>query len=128
MEAEAPSIAMTVARSGIKSATGSAIALRTEPGVTQINGRLRQVAGKAAGAIGAVEIPVDETNPAYPIYKSNSEFVLGNVDSAWSLYLAHADQLAAGDAHALGRIRLLVAAAQHRDERGPTRRRTWSRN
>ena len=73
-----PSVAMTVARGGLKS---------------QISGRLRLVIGKAAAAIGAVEIPVDETDPAFPIYKSHAEFVQGNTDSAWNLYLAHADQL-----------------------------------
>ncbi len=73
-----PSVAMTVARGGMKS---------------QISGRLRLVIGKAAAAIGSVEIPVDETDPAFPIYKSHAEFVQGNTDSAWNLYLAHADQL-----------------------------------
>jgi tetratricopeptide (TPR) repeat protein len=73
-----PSVAMTVARGGLKS---------------QISGRLRLVIGKAAAAIGAVDIPVDETDPAFPIYKSHAEFVQGNTDSAWNLYLAHADQL-----------------------------------
>ncbi len=92
-EAGSSSIAMTVVRGGLNSGTGKAMSTRTEEGMVQIIGRLRQTAGKAAVAIGAVEIPVDETNPAFPIYKSNSEFVLGNFDSAWSLYLKNTDKL-----------------------------------
>jgi tetratricopeptide (TPR) repeat protein len=92
-EAGSSSIAMTVARGGLNSGTGKAMSTRTEEGMVQIIGRLRQAAGKAAVSIGAVEIPVDETNPAFPIFKSNSEFVLGNFDSAWSLYLNNAEKL-----------------------------------
>jgi tetratricopeptide (TPR) repeat protein len=93
-EAGASSAGMSVARGGIKSGAVKAMAIRQEPAVVQINSRLRQLAGKTAAALGAVEIPVDEANPAWPIYKSNSEFVLGNEESAWQLYLAHKDQLA----------------------------------
>jgi tetratricopeptide (TPR) repeat protein len=92
-EAGSSSIAMTVTRCGTNSYTFTVMVARTEDAPAQIIGRVRQAAGKAAVAIGAVEIPVDESNPAFPIYKSNSEFVLGNVDSAWSLYEKNADQL-----------------------------------
>ena len=47
--------------------------------------RRSRVSGKAALAIGAVEIPVDETDPAYG-YKSNAEFVMGNLDTAWDMW------------------------------------------
>ncbi len=94
LAADKASVAMTLTRCGLKSPTGKAIsAEKANPIYAKIIGRLGQVAGKATNAIGAVDIPVDESNPAYPIYKSNSEFVLGNEDSAWQLYLAHADQL-----------------------------------
>ncbi len=89
-----PSLAMTFARGGLKSQAGRAMAAQAgNTTYATIVGRLRQVAGKAAAAIGAAEIPVDETDPAYPIYKSHAEFVQDNADSAWALYLAHADQL-----------------------------------
>lgn len=55
--------------------------------------RLNAVAGKAGLAIGMFEIPVDETNPSYPLYKSNSDYVQGNLDAAWELYVANADKL-----------------------------------
>ena len=86
------SLAMTLARCATQS-----IAART-PGDAKLNEiltSLRKTASLAATAIGAVEITVDESNPAFPIYKSNAEFAVGNVESAWQLYLAHSDQLAA---------------------------------
>jgi outer membrane protein assembly factor BamD (BamD/ComL family) len=87
-----PSIAATLARS----ATQSIISTKPPQGnFVDSLANLRNTAGLAAAEVGAVEIPVDETNPAYPIYKSNAEFAAGNLDSAWQLYLAHADQLAA---------------------------------
>lgn len=94
LAADQPSVAMTLAQGGIRSAAGKALAAQSSnPNYAKIIGRLKQVAGKAATEVGAVEISVDETNPAYPIYKSNAEFVLGNEDSAWELYVAHSEQL-----------------------------------
>ena len=86
------SLAITLSRCGTQS-----IAARTpaDTKITEILTNLRKTAGLAASQVGAVEIPVDETNPAYPIYKSNAEFSSGNLESAWQLYLAHPDQLAA---------------------------------
>jgi len=95
MEAGAPSAALSVARTGLKSGISALSASdQYNPDASRLRrGRLSQVAGKAGGATGEVDIPVDETSPAYPIYKSNSEFVQGNLDSAWSLYKANEDQL-----------------------------------
>lgn len=95
LAANQPSIAMSLARAGSSGPTAKALATRKEPAVPAIIARLRTVSGKAAGMIGAVEITVDETDPAFAIHKSNAEFVLGNLDSAWQLYLAHADKLQA---------------------------------
>ncbi|MGB1128885.1 MAG: tetratricopeptide repeat protein, partial [Haloferula sp.] len=92
--AEQASVAMSLARSGINSRANKGMAVRQEADPGKIRGLLRQIAGKAAVDIGAVEIPVDETDPSYPIFKSNAEFVQGNRDSAWSLYTDNADQLA----------------------------------
>ena len=86
------SLAMTMARSGIQSITSKG---NLHPSHAEAIASLRQTANFAASEIGAVDIPVDESNPAYPIYKSNAEFTAGNLDSAWQLYLAHADQLPA---------------------------------
>ncbi|NNM29248.1 MAG: hypothetical protein HKO57_06990, partial [Akkermansiaceae bacterium] len=93
LEAGASSVAMTIARSGTRSVAGRAFAARSEPNLTRMNGRLRQVTGKAATDIGALEIPVAENDPSYPLYKSNAEHARGNLDSAWELYEEHADQL-----------------------------------
>lgn len=93
LEAGEASTAATVARSGLQSRVFRDLGTRTEANLVKLTGLLRQVAGKASGDIGAVEVAVDETNPAFPIYKSNAEFAQGNVDSAWSLYLKNADKL-----------------------------------
>ena len=56
-------------------------------------GLLKSIIGKASSELGAVEIPVDETDPTYAIYKSHAEFIKGNLDTAYALYEGSADQL-----------------------------------
>lgn len=85
------SLAMTLARGAIQSVSSNE---SLHPKLSESLASLRQTAGLAAAEIGAVEIPVDETHPNYPIYKSNAEFATGNLDSAWQLYLANSDKLA----------------------------------
>ena len=60
--------------------TGKMLAASKESAPTAIIGRLRMVASKAAGAIGSVEIIVDETDPAFAIHKSSAEFTIGNLE------------------------------------------------
>jgi outer membrane protein assembly factor BamD (BamD/ComL family) len=93
LAAGVPSVAVSVARIGLNSKLNCLAQADTEGGGQQRVGRLRQVAGKAGTAMGVVEIPVDEKHPAYPLYKSNAEFVKGNIDSAWALYKANEDIL-----------------------------------
>jgi len=93
LKAEAPSIAMTLSRAALRGSAGRVLFKRQDWGIPVIANRVRTVPGKAASAIGAVEIPVDESDPSYLIYKSNAEFVQGNMDSAWALYQKGADQL-----------------------------------
>ena len=95
LQGGAPSVAVAVARMGLNAKLSCLDPADTRGGGQQRVGRLRQVAGKAGTAMGVVEIPVDETNPAYPLYKSNAEFVKGNIDSAWALYKDHEDLLKA---------------------------------
>jgi len=89
----APSIATTFARAAVQGTFGQLHFTRTDGNIPQIRDRVRAVINKASVAIGAVDIPVDETDPAFGIYKSNAEFVQGNLDTAWELYDANADQL-----------------------------------
>ncbi|MFZ9935507.1 MAG: tetratricopeptide repeat protein [Luteolibacter sp.] len=93
LEAQAASVAMTLARCGRRAVVGRTLASATEGPLAEIHGRLRRVSGKAAGPIGAVEIPVAENDPSYPIYLSNAEFVQDNREAAWTLYQANADRL-----------------------------------
>ena len=54
---------------------------------------LKSIRGKASLAMGLIEVPVPATDPAYPIYKSQAEFAIGNEDSALELYDENADQI-----------------------------------
>ena len=115
MEAGAPSVALSIARTGLKSGvSGLNPDDRHNPDAAkQRRARVGQVAGKAGLAIGMFEIPVDETAPAYGLYKSNAEYVQGNLDAAWSLYDANAELLLArdeGDAAAPPLLRKLPVA------------------
>lgn len=87
------SIAATFSRAATRGPMGRAVLSREEFDIPKIASILRGVGGESALAIGAVEIPVDETDPAFPFYKSNAEFVLGNLESSWSLYDKNAESL-----------------------------------
>ncbi|MBT8038223.1 MAG: hypothetical protein KJO21_11825 [Verrucomicrobiae bacterium] len=92
-KAEAASIAVTFSRAAVYGSFGRIHFPRTDWKIPLIKARIRGVIGKATVAIGAVDIPVDETDPAYSIYKSNAQFVQGNLDAAWKLYDENPDQL-----------------------------------
>lgn len=55
--------------------------------------QLKSIRGKAALAMGLIEVPVPATDPSYPIYKSQAEFAVGNENSALELYDENAGQL-----------------------------------
>lgn len=93
LDAEAVSIALTLSRSGVMSRARQSMASRNEDPVVKLRAQLSQVQGKASIAIGLIDIPVDELDPAYPIYQSQAEFAIGNLDAAWELYEKHADQV-----------------------------------
>jgi tetratricopeptide (TPR) repeat protein len=46
---------------------------------------MKKIQGKAAMHLGLVTIPVPPTDPAYPVYKSQAEWMMGNADSALDL-------------------------------------------
>ena len=85
------STARSVAQSGLESGVPG-LNLTDTYGKTR-RPLLHNVASKAAVALGTVEIPVDQDDPSYGIYKSNAEFVQGNLETAWKLYLEHSEQL-----------------------------------
>ena len=93
LEADQMSVAISMARSGLTSRAGQTLVTSNDDRYKQLAGRLSQVQGKASIAIGIIDIPVDERDPAYPIYKSQAEFAIGNTESAWELYEKHNDQL-----------------------------------
>ena len=46
---------------------------------------LKALAGKAGMKMGMMAVPVAQTDPSYPIYKSQADWQGGNEDSAWTL-------------------------------------------
>jgi len=53
--------------------------------------RLKSIRGKAAMKLGLMVIPVAANHPAYPIYQSQADWMMGNEDSAWNQLDAHWD-------------------------------------
>lgn len=95
LKSDAPSIAMTLARTAQKSAIQRILSTANQEQIKQLWALIGRSAGEAAVAIGAVDIQVNESDPSYPIHQSHSEFVLGNLDTSWSIYVKHADKLSA---------------------------------
>lgn len=93
LDAEQTSIAISIARSGLASKAGQELRRSNDERNQRLAGRLSQIQGKASIVLGIIDIPVDELDPAYPIYKSQAEFAIGNLDAAWELYEKHADQV-----------------------------------
>jgi outer membrane protein assembly factor BamD (BamD/ComL family) len=54
---------------------------------------LKTVAGRSTVKMGLVVIPVAKNHPAYPIYKSQAEWVMTNEDSAWTMLNDNWEQL-----------------------------------
>lgn len=89
---EHPSAAHAMARVGMQTIA------RHKRGHTYYNRetdipRLNAIRGKAALKMRLIEIPVQSSHPAYPIYKSQSEYLIGNEDSARELFSANAEAL-----------------------------------
>ena len=93
MEAGWTSIALSASRNGSMSRAKRDMKASMNPAKTEVLGRVSQVQGKASIALGVIDIPVDELDLTYPIYKSQSEFALGNVGAAWDLYDKNAELL-----------------------------------
>ena len=90
---DAPSIAATLCRTALRGPAGRKLFLQKDWDIPKIANRVRAVSGKASLAIGVIDIPVDDTDPTYPLYKSQAEFALGNLDTAWNLFSNNADLL-----------------------------------
>ena len=87
-----PSAAQTLARCGLKTIARYTRGHRYFNDDTDIP-RLKRIRGKATIAMGLIDIPVKPNHPAYGIYQSQSQYVIGNEDSARELYLENTDQL-----------------------------------
>jgi tetratricopeptide (TPR) repeat protein len=93
IEAKQYSVAMTLARSAKGASVSRQLAESGRDNLKDLWATITQAAGEATIEIGAVEIPVPENDPLYPIYKSNTEFIKGNLDAAWMLFEKNAERL-----------------------------------
>ena len=57
--------------------------------------RLKSIRGKSAAKLGLIVIPVAPTDPTYPVYQAQAEWMSGNEDSAWKLLDANWEPFAA---------------------------------
>jgi len=92
-QADALSAAISLARSAMASKTSRDMSARTEAVTTELLGRISQVMGRTSIALGIIDIPVDERDPAFVIYKSQAEFAIGNTTTAWQLYDEHPERI-----------------------------------
>ena len=88
------STVMTLCRTALRGPIAVALNNQTSGNVKPAWDNIRQSSGMAAAEIGAIEIPVDESDPTYPIYKSHSEYILGNLETSWELYTKNRSKLA----------------------------------
>ena len=93
LNSESASLAATFSRAASRGPMQRRVFSKRDYNIPQVAEKIRGISGKATLAIGAVEIPVDESDPSYPIYKSNAEYVMGNLDTAWDLYQKNTDAL-----------------------------------
>ena len=93
LDDDAASIAVTFCRTALSGPVGRKLFLQRDWGIPDIKARVVAASGKAALAIGVIDIPVDELDPTYPVYKSQAEFALSNVGAAWDLYDKNAELL-----------------------------------
>jgi len=87
---ESPATVLTMARIGLRLFKG----LRSygfDPQKAEAN--LKAIAGKASMALGLVTIPVPRNHPAYPIYKSQADWMTAKEDTAWTMLQENWDQL-----------------------------------
>jgi len=99
-----PSVALSVARIGLNSGVDAVkVNGKFNPKASKVRReKLKKIAAEASAELGVVEIPVGEKDPDYGIYKSNAEYVKGNLESAWSLYLENEDRIRAEQAGGSG--------------------------
>jgi tetratricopeptide (TPR) repeat protein len=86
LAADKSGVALGVARTGLRNATLSKTA---GPVIQARRSRLGGIESKAAMALGETTVAAKEGDPSFPLYKSASEFAQGNLDTAWSLYIAN---------------------------------------
>ncbi|MDT8390923.1 MAG: tetratricopeptide repeat protein [Lentisphaeria bacterium] len=54
---------------------------------------MKALAGKTAMELGLLVIPVGKGDPAYPVFRSQGEWMMGNEDTAWDMLMENWDEL-----------------------------------
>lgn len=88
---EQPATANTMARIGLTWFAGLGGAWAFDP--ARDIPALKTLLQKSSMKLGLMDIPVAADDPAYPIYKSQSDWLAGNEDSAWALCNEHWSKL-----------------------------------
>jgi TolA-binding protein len=79
---EQPNTAYALARRGVDSLTSARSSYGFEP--KKHIPEMKALMGKSAMQLGLVTIPVAKNDPAYPVYQSQGDWLMGNEDSAWT--------------------------------------------
>lgn len=93
LAAEQAGNALTLALAGTTGTTGGGLATSPHETFRRQGELLQRFARQAAEQSGIAAVTVDASNPAFPIYRSQAEFISGNLDRAWLLYSENADRL-----------------------------------
>jgi tetratricopeptide (TPR) repeat protein len=88
---ESPAAASALARMGVETLNHSRGLYGFNP--AQYIPEMQALLGKAAMKLGLVTIPVAQNDPAYPVYKSQADWLTANEDSAWNMLAEHWGQL-----------------------------------
>ena len=78
-----PATAHALARGGVDALTSARSSYGFDP--RKRVPEMKALLGKAAMKLGLVVIPVARNHPAYPVYKSQAEWLTANEDSAWTM-------------------------------------------
>jgi outer membrane protein assembly factor BamD (BamD/ComL family) len=90
--ADRPDIALALTRAATAGAAGQSLATSNHNTYRAESEALRLLVRKAGELAGILTVTVDPSDPAFPIYQSQSEWLAGNVDTAWALFSDHPDR------------------------------------
>lgn len=91
--ADRPDIALALTRAATTGAAGQSLATSNHNTYRAESEALRLLVRKAGEEAGILTVTVDPSDPAFPIYQSQSEWIAGNLETAYNLYSQTPDLL-----------------------------------